>query len=81
MDSIRVTVRSVGFSGLRLSYAGTMYVEFETDQVTTDGIAFHTEVLGVYRFRSGKLAYYREYLYDSSRLEEVWGPSSPVSPA
>jgi ketosteroid isomerase-like protein len=76
MASIRITVRHVGFvNPLALNYTNTMYVEFETDQVTTDGQALHTEVVGVYRFRRRKLVSYREYLFDPSQAEAVWGPA------
>ena len=43
------------------------------DQRTTDGIAFHTEVVGVYRMRRGRLTYYREYLFDPEVAVMVWG--------
>jgi ketosteroid isomerase-like protein len=76
MDSIRLTVTHVGFANpVTLTYGGTMYVEFETDQKTTDGVSFHTEVVGVYRFRRGKLVLYREYLFDPSETEAIWGPA------
>jgi ketosteroid isomerase-like protein len=76
MQSIRVTVRQVGFANpLSLTYGSTMYVEFTTDQVTTDGVSLHTEVAGVYRFRRGKLVSYREYLFDPSAAETIWGPA------
>ena len=73
MSTIRLTVRRVGFSDLSLSYGGTMFVEFDTDQMTNEGQALHTEVLGVYRLRRGRLTYYREYLFDPSMAEAVWG--------
>jgi ketosteroid isomerase-like protein len=72
METIRLTVKHVGFAGLTMTHGSTMYVEFDTDQTTKDGIEFHTEVAGVYRFRQGKLAYYREYLFDPTMTETVW---------
>lgn len=61
MASIRLTVRHVAFvNPLALDLGNTMYVEFDTAQVTTDGLSFHTEVVGVYRLRRRKLVYYRE---------------------
>ena len=77
MASIRLTVRHVGFANpVGLDIANTMYVEFETDQVTTEGLAFHTEVVGVYRLRRRKLVSYREYLFDPDMTMTVWGPAS-----
>lgn len=77
MASIRVTVRHVAFANpIALHYTNTMYVEFETDQVTSDGLSFHTEVVGVYRLRRRKLVYYREYLFDPDLALAVWGPAS-----
>lgn len=81
MASIRVTVHRVGFSTPALSYGGTMFVEFVTDQVTTEGRAFHTEVLGVYRLRRGRLTHYREYLFDPSEAEAIWGPATSATAA
>lgn len=76
MESIRLTVKHVGFSNpVTLTYGSTMYVEFETDQKTRDGVSFHTEVAGVYRFRRGKVVFYREYLFDPSEAETIWGPA------
>jgi ketosteroid isomerase-like protein len=82
MASIRLTVKHVGFvNPVALNYTNTMYVEFDTDQVTTDGVSFHTEVVGVYRLRRRKLAYYREYLFDPDLALTVWGPASVPAPA
>jgi ketosteroid isomerase-like protein len=77
MASIRLTVKHVAFANpVALNYTNTMYVEFDTDQVTTDGVSFHTEVVGVYRLRRRKLTYYREYLFDPDLAITVWGPAS-----
>jgi uncharacterized protein len=73
METIRLTVRHVGFDSPALTYGGTMYVEFDTDQRTTDGISFHTEVMGVYRLRRGRLTSYREYLFDQGVTDAIWG--------
>jgi ketosteroid isomerase-like protein len=76
MDTIRLTVTHVGFANpVTLTYGSTMYVEFETDQKTTDGLSFRTEVAGVYRFRRGKVVFYREYLFDPSEAKAIWGPA------
>lgn len=80
MASIRLTVRHVAFSNpIALTYDSTMYVEFETDQRTTEGLPLHTEVVGVYRLRRGKLLFYREYLFDQSQAEEIWGRRQPTA--
>jgi ketosteroid isomerase-like protein len=80
MTSIRLTVRHVAFANpVALDLANTMYVEFETDQVTVEGLSFHTEVVGVYRLRRRKLVYYREYLFDPELALTVWGPTSTPS--
>jgi ketosteroid isomerase-like protein len=77
MTSIRLTVRHVAFANpVALDLRNTMYVEFETDQVTREGLPFHTEVVGVYRLRRRKLLSYREYLYDPDQAVAVWGPAS-----
>ena len=76
METIQITVKHVGFANpVKLTYGSTMYVEFETDQRTTDGISFKTDVTGVYRFRHGKLVLYREFLFDPSQAEAIWGPA------
>lgn len=82
MESIRLTVKHVGFANpVTLTYGSTMYVEFETDQKTRDGVSFHTEVVGVSRFRRGKLVFYREYLLDPSETEAIWGPAQAPAAA
>jgi len=77
MSSIRLNVRHVGFSSPALTYRGTMFVEFDTDQVTVEGRALHTDVVGVYRLRRGKLTLYREFLFDATEAEVVWGSRDP----
>lgn len=73
MATIKLTVRHAGFASPALNYTGTAFVEFDTDQVTTEGRALHTEVVGVYRFRRGKLVVYREFLFAPSVADEIWG--------
>lgn len=73
METIRLTVKHVGFASPTLTYRGTAFIEFDTDQKTKDGYEFHTEVVGVYRYRGGKLTSYREFLFDPSQIETVWG--------
>jgi ketosteroid isomerase-like protein len=75
METIHLTVRRVGFSSPALTYNGTMYVEFETDQTTNEGTSFHTDVIGVYRMRRGKLVTYREFLFDLEGADAIWGPA------
>jgi ketosteroid isomerase-like protein len=76
MATIRLTVRHVAFANpLTLNYRNTMFVEFETDQLTVEGASLHTEVLGVYRFEHRKLVFYREYLFDADVAMDVWGPA------
>ena len=82
MASIRLTVRHVAFANpIALDYTNTMYVEFDTEQVTTEGLSFHTEVVGVYRLRRRKLMYYREYLFDPDWALTVWGPAGTAPAA
>ena len=82
MDTIRLTVRHVGFANpLALTYRNTMYVEFEADEATKDGLLIHTEVVGVYRIRRGRLAFYREYIFDPTLAETVWGRADAAQAA
>jgi hypothetical protein len=77
-----VTVKHVAFANpLALDLANTMYVEFDTDQVTTDGLSFHTEVVGVYRLRRRKVVYYREDLFAPDPALTVWGPAGTAPAA
>ncbi len=73
METIRLTVRHVGFDSPALTLRGTMYIEFESEQKTTDGFSFRTQAVGMCRMRRGKVTYYCEYVLDPEPVEVAWG--------
>lgn len=78
MSEIRTTVRAVGFSGPRLSYAGTMFVAYDVDETTVEGREIHDQRLATFRFERGKLVHSAEYFLDTGVIDEVWGAADPA---
>lgn len=78
MSKIQTTVRSVGFSGPRLNYAGTMFVAYDVDETTIEGRAIHDQRVATFRFEGGKLVHSAEYFLDTAVIDEVWGVATPA---
>jgi hypothetical protein len=51
----------------------TAFVEWVLDGVTSDGLAPHFEGVAVLQLRRGKLVRGRDYFFDPSLLEELYG--------
>lgn len=78
MSKIHTTVRAVGFSGPRLNYAGTMFVAYDVDETTVEGMEIHDRRLAMFRFERGKLVHSAEYFLDTAISDEVWGAAKPA---
>lgn len=59
----------------------TAFVEWVVDEVTRDGITIHLEGVAVIEIRRGKLVFARDYMFDPSPLDRVWGHREAVPAA
>jgi ketosteroid isomerase-like protein len=59
----------------------TALVEWVADEVTRDGITAHLEGVAVIEIRRGKMIFARDYVFDPSLLEPIWGhrPEAPAA--
>jgi ketosteroid isomerase-like protein len=74
LDEIRIRVRHVAFSNpVGLTYSNTVYIESEVDATSRDGIAIHDERIAVFEYRHGKVVSMREWAFDPTILEGLWG--------
>ena len=81
MRSVRFTVDRVALANpIALTFANTMFVEWHTEVTTHDGLRAHAAGVSVVRFRRGKIVHARDYFFDPTIEEEVWGPAQdPVA--
>jgi hypothetical protein len=50
-----------------------VYIESEVDATSRDGIAIHDERIAVFEYRHGKVVSMREWAFDPTILEGLWG--------
>ena len=51
----------------------TVLMEWRVDAVTVDGLALHAEGVAVVEIRRGKMVHGRDYFFDPTLLELIWG--------
>lgn len=74
MATFHLTPRRVAFSNpLALTWANTMFVELEVEAMTKDGLRVRTDLVSVVRFRRGKVVSARDYFFDPTVEEAIWG--------
>jgi hypothetical protein len=56
-----------------LGLTNTAMVEWVAVAVTYDGLTMHTEGVTAVELRRGKLVHARDYVFDPSVLDAVWG--------
>jgi ketosteroid isomerase-like protein len=72
--SARLTVRHVAFTNpVALTYRNTVYVESELEATSADGVTIHDERIAVFEYRRGKVVSMREWAFDPTIIEAIWG--------
>jgi ketosteroid isomerase-like protein len=75
---LRATVRHVALANpLGLTRNNSIYVEYGVDETGTNGATVHDERIAVYTYRQGKLVMVREWAFDPTLIEQVWGRVDP----
>jgi ketosteroid isomerase-like protein len=74
MASVHFTVKHAALGNpLRLGTANTLFVEWEADITTSDGLSARPAGVTVITIRHGKTVHARDYFLDPTLLERVWG--------
>lgn len=74
MASVKFTVKHAALANpLGLMASNTLFVEWEADITTTDGMSARPAGVTVTTIRRGKTVHARDYFMDPSVLEQVWG--------
>lgn len=83
---VHFTVKHVAIGNpLRLNVSNSLFVAWNTEVRTVDGIAASTIGVSYSEIRRGKVVFARDYLFDPTLLEDIWGrrgeqaPPTPVS--
>lgn len=74
------TPKHVAFaSPFGLTWSNTVLIEQTVDAATVDGLSAHVELVSVLRYRHGKVVHARDYFFDMSEEERIWGIRSEPS--
>jgi len=80
--SVRLTVRHVAFTNpVALTYRNTVYVESELEATSSEGVTIHDERIAVFEYRRGKVVSMREWAFDPTIIEAIWGHEAPPASA
>jgi ketosteroid isomerase-like protein len=77
VDKLRITVRHVAFANpIGLTYNNTVYVEYVVDETSRGGMTIHDERIAVFEYRRGKVVSMREWAFDPTIVESMWGQAA-----
>lgn len=80
LTEIRFTVRHVGFTNpVALTYRNTIFVEFHIRETNRAGTSIDTDAVAVLDVRRGKTISQREFWFDPTAMETIWGPGLGAS--
>jgi len=72
--SVHFTVKHVAFGNpLALNIANTLFVLWDVEVTTKDGISAQASAVSFAKLRRGKAIYACDYFFDPTVLEPIWG--------
>ena len=72
--SVHFTVKHAAFGNpLALNIANTLFVAWDVEVTTKDGLSGHASAVSFTKLRRGKAIYARDYFFDPTFLERIWG--------
>ena len=81
LTEIEFTVRHVGFTNpVALTYRNTIFIEFHIHETNKTGTSIDTDAVAVLEVRRGKTVSHREFWFDPTAMEAIWGSSASASP-
>lgn len=73
MNYVHFTVRNVGVCSLgALGPSNTVMVEWELDEVDTQGEAYRFTGVSVFDIARGKIARQQEYIFEQDQMRQIW---------
>lgn len=73
-ESVHFTVKHAALGNpLRLNVSNTLFVAWDVETRTVDGFAASASAVSFTKIRRGKVVYARDYFFDPTILESVWG--------
>jgi ketosteroid isomerase-like protein len=80
IDTVRVTVRRVALANpVGFTYANTVFIEYELDETRQAGATMHGHCVGVFEYRRGKVVAMREWWFDPTVLDVMWGSGAALT--
>lgn len=74
---LRMTIRHVALANpVGLTRNNTIYVESEVVETGTNGVTVRDERIAVYTWRGGQLVSVREWAFDPTLMEPIWGAAA-----
>jgi ketosteroid isomerase-like protein len=74
LDAIRITVKHVALvNPVGFTYNNTIFIEYGVDETSPDGVTIHDERIAVTEYRHGKVVSMREWAFDPTIIEAIWG--------
>jgi hypothetical protein len=81
--SVRIDIRPVHVAARPYSFgpSNTALVEWVAGEAAHDGTRIHVEGVAVIEIRGRRVVHIRDYVFDSSPLEVMWGPPTSTAEA
>lgn len=74
MDTLRITVvRCALANPVGLTYSNTVFIEYDIEETSCRGETIRSRNIAEFEFRRGKVIHMREWWFDPTVLDVVWG--------
>jgi ketosteroid isomerase-like protein len=82
LEIIRFTVKHVALANpVGFTYNNTVFVESEVAETSKEGVTIRDQRIAVYQYHHGKVVSVREWAFDPTVIEAIWGHVEPTVPA
>ncbi len=77
MDALEITVvRCALTNPIGLTYANTVFVEYQIEETSRQGDVIRSRNIAEFEFHRGKVSHMREWWFDPTVLDAVWGTAA-----
>jgi ketosteroid isomerase-like protein len=74
MERLTIKVRRVALANpLGLNYSNTVFIVYDIEEVSREGVSIRSHNIAEFEYRRGKVVSMREWWFDPTVLEPVWG--------
>ena len=82
LNEIRITVKHVALvNPVALTYNNTVFIAYDVEETSPDGLTIHDERISVTEYHHGKVVSMREWAFDPTIIEAIWGHVQTPVPA